>query len=254
MGSPYDKEPCCGISLLKYILFIFNFILLLGGAGVTGIGLWTLLKKWEYASLLCDDLYTIATYVLIITGGVIIIIAALGCFGAQQEQKCCLLIYFTLLVILCIGELVVGIYVYIYREYVNTELERCLNGTLVDNYGMKDQEGFSLAYDNLQRTFRCCGAAGYADYQLTTWKISGEAGNLSSPDSCCKSESGYCAVRDHPSNIYHTGCVDRLTDYFSAHLAIIGAVCMAIAGVQIFGLVFSMCLYCHLRYEEQEPY
>ena len=28
MGSKYDKEPCCGISLLKYVLFIFNFFLL----------------------------------------------------------------------------------------------------------------------------------------------------------------------------------------------------------------------------------
>ncbi|XP_022082759.1 CD151 antigen-like [Acanthaster planci] len=254
MGSPYDKEPCCGISLLKYILFIFNFFLLLGGAGVTGIGLWTLLKKWDYASLLCDDLYTIATWVLIIVGGIVIIIAALGCFGAQQEQKCCLLIYFTLLLLLCLGELLVGIYTYIYRDRVNMELERCLNSTLVANYGMPDQEDYSKGVDNLQRKFYCCGASGYADYQQSLWKVKGKAGNLSSPDSCCKTESSYCAVRDHPSNIYHLGCVDGLTNYFSGHLAIIGAVCMAIAGVQIFGLVFSMCLYCHLRYEEQEPY
>ncbi|XP_071809192.1 CD151 antigen-like [Asterias amurensis] len=254
MGSSYDKEPCCGISLLKYILFIFNFFLLLGGAGVCGIGLWTLLKKWDYASLLCDDLYTISTYVLIISGGVIIIIAALGCFGAQQEHKCCLLIYFTFLLFLCLGELVVGIYVYIYRESVNMELERCLNETIVANYGMKGQKEFTEAYDDLQRTFQCCGAASYADYQLCQWKVSGNAGNLSAPDSCCKTESSYCSVRDHPSNIYHLGCVDGLANYFSGHLAIIGAVCVAIAGVQIFGLIFSICLYCHLKYEEQEPY
>ncbi|XP_072047832.1 CD151 antigen-like [Amphiura filiformis] len=254
MPSEFDKEPCCGISLLKYILFIFNFFLLLGGGAVLGVGIWTLITKYEYVNLLCNDAYTIATYTLIVSGAIVIIVAAMGCIGAVQEHKCCLLFYFTLLLFICLVELIVGVFVYAYRGQIEVELEKCLNESITINYGMDGQDSFTKEYDSLQETFKCCGAGSYLDWKSSEWKLQGKAGNLSTPATCCITYSPYCSVRDHHSNIHRIGCVEGLTRFLQDHLVIVGAVCVAIAGVEIFGLVFSMCLYCHLKYEEAEPY
>jgi hypothetical protein len=42
------------------------------------------------------------------------------------------------------------------------------------------------------------------------------------PDSCCKTVSRACGVRDHPSNIYYTGCSHSLASMFAAHLFLLG--------------------------------
>ncbi|XP_063960744.1 CD151 antigen-like [Lytechinus pictus] len=254
MGSKYDKEPCCGISLLKYVLFIFNFFLLIGGAGVLGVGIWTVISKFDYTEVLCSHAYIISTYALIISGGVVIIVAATGCYGAVQEVKGCLLLYFTLLLLLCLIELGVGVFVYYYRGELQVELEKCMNSSMTKNYGLDGNSAYTATVDDLQNSFNCCGAASFEDWTKSEWKINGLAGNRSVPESCCKTISPYCSIRTHPSNIYQQGCVVGLSLIVEDHLIIIGAVSLAIAGAEIMGLIFSMCLYCHLRYEEQEPY
>ncbi|XP_072172144.1 CD151 antigen-like [Diadema setosum] len=254
MGSNYDKEPCCGISLLKYVLFIFNFFLLLGGAGVLGVGIWTMISKFDYAEVLCTYGYTIATYTLIGSGAVVIIIAATGCYGAVQEVKNCLLLYFFLLLFLFLVELGLGVFVYYYRGMIETELENCMTTTLVEDYGMDGKEAYSETVDKVHATLKCCGGQSYEDWAESKWKLEGKAGNRTTPPSCCKTRSEYCSVRTHPSNIYHRGCVAGLSHTIEDHLIILGAVCLAIAGVEIMGLIFSMCLYCHLRYEDEEPF
>jgi hypothetical protein len=42
------------------------------------------------------------------------------------------------------------------------------------------------------------------------------------PDSCCKTVSRACGVRDHPSNIYYTGCSHSLAIMLARHLFLLG--------------------------------
>ena len=72
--------------------------------------------------------------------------------------------------------------------------------------------------------------------------------DLKVPDSCCKSESPGCGVRDHPSNIPYTGCKHKFSAQLSDHLLLLGVVSLALALLQIFGVIFTSCLFSRYTY------
>ena len=72
---------------------------------------------------------------------------------------------------------------------------------------------------------------------------SGEHPGFRVPDSCCKTESPGCGVRDHPSNIPYTGCIHTFSAQLTDHLVLLGVVSLALALLQIFGVIFTACLF-----------
>ena len=48
--------------------------------------------------------------------------------------------------------------------------------------------------------FKCCGAESFEDWKYCKW-LKTTNDTRKTPDSCCKSPSSFCAIRDHPSNI-----------------------------------------------------
>ncbi|XP_077994979.1 CD151 antigen-like [Glandiceps talaboti] len=249
-----EDEKCCSISCLKYTLFIFNFLLWLAGAGMLAIGIWTLIDRSHYVAILSSSTFEATTYLLLVTGICVMIVGTLGCCGAVQEQKLCLVLYTSLLLIILVMELVVGILAYVYRKELETELENNLNATLTEYYGIDGAEEITMAVDEMHRSFNCCGAHLYHDWDTSVWKVSNLAGNRSTPDSCCKTESAFCAVRDHASNIYRMGCIVSLEEYLQKHLVILGGVGIGIACIQVFGVIFALCLYSQLKAEEKYDY
>lgn len=107
------------------------------------------------------------------------------------------------------------------------------------------------AVDKLQQEFHCCGSNNSRDWQDSEWIHSGEAGGRVVPDSCCKTVVPGCGRRDHASNIYKVegGCITKLETFIQEHLRIIGAVGLGIACVQVFGMLFTCCLYKSLKLE-----
>lgn len=63
----------------------------IGGAIVFGLGIWTLVDRSYMTELLGTNLFTGATYVLIITSALVCVVAFFGCLGAAREVKCMLL-------------------------------------------------------------------------------------------------------------------------------------------------------------------
>ncbi|XP_070557956.1 CD151 antigen-like [Ptychodera flava] len=246
-----EDDKCCSISCLKYTLFIFNFLLWLAGAGMLAIGIWTLVDKSHYVAVLSSSTYEATTYLLLVTGICVMIVGTLGCCGAVQEQKLCLVLYTSLLLIILVMELVVGILAYVYRNELESELENNLNSTLSQYYGIDGHEKLTNAVDEMHRNFNCCGAHLYHDWGWSNWQLQGLSYNRSTPDSCCKTESNFCAVRDHPSNIYRIGCIKSLQDFLQRHLIILGGVGIGIACIQVFGVIFALCLYSQLKAEEK---
>ena len=65
---------------------------------------------------------------------------------------------------------------------------------------------------------------------------------LQVPDSCCKTVSAMCGVRDHPSNIYYTGCAIKLAHLLGDHLLLIGSIALVICLVECAGVFLSVKL------------
>ncbi|KAM3919701.1 CD151 antigen isoform 1-T1 [Leptodactylus fuscus] len=260
MGEYNEKKETCGTICLKYLLFTFNFFFWLAGLAVMAVGVWTLVQKSDYISLLQSSMYAATAYILVIAGAVVMVTGFLGCCATFKERKSLLKVYFILLLCIFILEILAGILAYIYYQQcapfcsqLNDELKESLKKTMITNYKQPGEDKVTNAVDKLQQEFKCCGSNNSQDWRESVWIRSPESEGRLVPDSCCKTVTPRCGVREHPSNIYRVegGCITKLETFIRSHLLIIGAVGLGIGFVQVFGMIFTCCLYKSLK---SEPY
>ncbi|XP_053576180.1 CD151 antigen [Bombina bombina] len=253
MGEYNEKKETCGTICLKYLLFTFNFFFWLAGLAVMAVGVWTLIQKSDYISLLPSSTYAATAYILVIAGAIVMITGILGCCATFKERKSLLKVYFILLLCIFLLEVLAGILAYIYYQQLNDELKQSLKDTMTTKYKQPGEEKVTSAVDKLQQEFKCCGSNNSRDWADSVWIKSPDANSRAVPDSCCKTVTPGCGGRYHPSNIYlvEGGCITKLESFIRSHLLIIGAVGIGIAFVQLFGMIFTCCLYKSLK---SEPY
>ncbi|XP_047676089.1 CD151 antigen isoform X2 [Tachysurus fulvidraco] len=252
MVADEEKTNSCGTLCLKYLLFTFNLLLWLSGGTVMAVGLWTLVDKSDYISLLSSSTYSIAAYILIAAGAVVMLTGILGCCATINENKRLLIVFSVLLVLIFLLEITAGALAYWYYQALNDELSADLKETMVQKYQQPDQDHITRAVDKLQYELKCCGSYSSADWRDGAW-IRTFADTRIVPDSCCKTPTAGCGARDHPSNIYKVegGCISKLEEFLYQHLLILGGVGVGIAFLQVFGMLFTCCLYRSLK---EEPY
>lgn len=62
----------------------------MGGGVVMGVGIWTLVDKGDYLSLLASSTFAVSAYILILAGGLVMVTGFLGCCAVIREQRSCL--------------------------------------------------------------------------------------------------------------------------------------------------------------------
>ncbi|XP_050964257.1 tetraspanin-11 isoform X1 [Labeo rohita] len=254
MGSLYKDEQDDWITVcLKYLLFVFNFLFWMGGGVVMGVGIWTLVDKGEYLSLLASSTFAVSAYILIVAGGLVMVTGFLGCCAVIREQRSCLSTYFSCLLLIFIIELVAGVLAYVYYQALSEELKQHLSKTMTENYAQPGKESITRSVDRLQQDFKCCGSNNSFDWVHSVYIRSSAAEKRLVPDSCCKTITPQCGKRDHPSNIYKVegGCITKLEQFLADHLLIIGAVGIGVACLQLVGAVLTAC-FTYLLYKEEE--
>jgi CD151 antigen, putative len=94
---------------------------------------------------------------------------------------------------------------------------------------------FPEKFEVLQERYKCCGFLSYHDYNSS----------LPVPDSCCitKVSDRPCGIRRHPNNIYFKGCLSKISKVIRRHTVLLSSVAFGFSLVEIFGLIFSCCLY-----------
>nr|XP_007966281.2 tetraspanin-11 isoform X1 [Chlorocebus sabaeus] len=254
------------IVYLKYLLFVFNFFFWVGGAAVLAVGIWTLVEKSGYLSVLASSTFAASAYILIFAGALVMVTGFLGFGAILREQKGCLSTYFCLLLVIFLVELVAGVLAHVYYQRLSDELKQHLNKTLAENYGQPGATQITASVDRLQQDpgtlrkpltsslclclqFKCCGSNSSADWQHSTYILSREAEGRRVPDSCCKTAVTRCGQRVHPSNIYKVegGCLTKLEQFLADHLLLMGAVGIGVACLQICGMVLTCCLHRRLQ-------
>ncbi|MCJ8733651.1 hypothetical protein PDJAM_G00226090 [Pangasius djambal] len=217
------------------------------------VGLWTLVKKSDYISLLSSRIYAVSAYILCLAGVIVMVTGVLGCCATFKEKRRLLRVYFVLLMCIFLLEILAGVLAYIYYQQLSDELKSNLKNTMVEKYKQPEQDHVTQAVDKLQQEFKCCGSHNSSDWMESVWVRTGESSKRVVPDSCCKTPMELCGERDHPSNIYKVegGCIAKLENFIMNHLKLIGAVGVGVACVQIVGMIFTCCLYRSLK---AEPY
>lgn len=212
----------------------------MSGLAILAVGIWTLIAKHSYVTLLASSTYAATTYILLATGAIIFLLGFLGCCGVWHENRVCLMTYAGFLLLVFLLEAIAGIIAYMYEAAVHDELTRSLNQTMLTQYKVDPDK--TLAIDDMQQKFKCCGADVFSDWQYSYWLKNNRDLNNSVPDSCCITMTPYCAVRNHPSNINAFSCIHQLEMFLREHLIILGAVGLGLCCLQIFGIVFACCL------------
>lgn len=240
-----ERKGCCSISCLKFSLYMFNVLYFLTGLAVTGVGLWTLLEKHPSLILLTSGFYDLTAYILIVAGLIILCVTVIGCCGISRGNHCLVSSYSVLLSIIILAEAIAGSMAYLYRTQVKAELSENLEEQFNKLYGINNDTTFAV--DHLQLGLKCCGVHDFDDWTNSEWYKLPERKNNKVPDSCCISPSLNCGVRDGPSNIRYTGCIDRVDKIAGDHLIIVGAVAIGVCLVQLVGAFMACLLYCRLR-------
>uniref|UniRef100_A0A1A7WHP6 Tetraspanin 11 n=1 Tax=Iconisemion striatum TaxID=60296 RepID=A0A1A7WHP6_9TELE len=238
MSAVYKEDQEDWLTVcLKYLLFVFNFLFWVGGAAVLGVGIWTLVEKSDYLSLLASSTFAVSAYILILAGSLVVVTGFLGCCAVIREQRSCLSTYFFFLLLIFLIELVAGVLAYVYYQRLSEELKLHLNQTMTENYAQPRKEAITAAVDRLQQDFKCCGSNNSQDWMLSVYVSSAQAESRVVPDSCCKTITPFCGRRDHPSNIYKVegGCITKLEEFLTDHLLVIGAVGIGVACLQVSG-------------------
>lgn len=213
-----------GMIIVKYLLFIFNFIFWLSGLALIIVG--ALVKK-EYGYFLnvsSSSNFASAPVFLIVVGVIVAVVGFLGCCGAIKENYCMVTTFAVLLGLIFILEIAAGALAYTYRGKMENIVKDALEKG-VKNYNATEYKKFM---DQVQKDFKCCGyKEGAKDYINEHEKV---------PDSCA-------------GNNTTTNCVKGLEESLKSHLMIIGGVGIGIAFIQLVGILFACCMMRSIKKE-----
>ncbi|KAF2356330.1 Tetraspanin/Peripherin [Trinorchestia longiramus] len=235
-----SSRGCCSVPVLKLGLAVYNILLLACGGCVVGVTLWSLFTKYDQGPLLTSHSYPAVVGMLLTAGIISLLAGVLGCIALAREDRCSLVLYIFLLIVVLVLEGVAGVVAYVYQEQLSHLMADSLPSIIAEQYSV--DHSVTTAVDSMQVQFRCCGGVSYTDWQHSTWKTTA-ADHRQVPDSCCKTVTPHCGTRDHPSNIWYTGCVHGLAQWLGEHVQVLGALGCCCCLLQLLGLTLACCLY-----------
>ncbi|XP_078287381.1 CD63 antigen [Rhinoraja longicauda] len=218
-----------GMKCVKYLMFVFNFLFWISGIALIVVGI-LVQTKLNGTLHITSVAASGAPIVIIIVGVIINFVAFFGCCGAWNENYCMVTTFAVLLVVIFLVEVAASIAGYVFKDEIRDAFEKTFNETMT-NYNQSDN---AANVDNLQKRFKCCGAANYTDWfrQL----------NNRVPDSCCKIDILNCGRNTTAAVINQQGCVNLIKDWLKNNIAIVAGVALGIAIFQILGIIFACVL------------
>ncbi|XP_033889569.3 tetraspanin-8-like [Acipenser ruthenus] len=215
---------------MKYSMFFFNFLFWLCGCFILGVSIWLRVSKDAQHTVQADipDIY-----LMIAIGAIIMGLGFFGCCGAIRESRCLLLLFFIGLLLIFTLLVTAGILGVVYRS----KAEGMLTDTLQEYIPIESQPAvFKTDIEKLQTQGKCCGLINGAQ----DW------GGVP-PASCnCSDDPALGCMLYNGTNVYKQPCLQYLTDMMTEHAGIILGVAFGLAVVMLFGLGFSMSLYCQI--------
>ncbi|CAG9761946.1 unnamed protein product [Ceutorhynchus assimilis] len=243
-----NDDGCCRISVIKAILYAYQFVFLLTGVAIIVVGVWKYLETHHYFTVADLNLYSAILYLFIITGCLVICAFIFGFCAIPKNRTKLIFVFILVLVFIFLLESLVAILAYFYQHSVNEDVTLRLNSSFLENYNRNSKTD---SVDFIQENLHCCGAQSFSDWQYSRW-IKGSPGIMNKvPDSCCKTPTFLCGKRDHPSNIFYAGCEDKITIILKLGLWIICAVSLGVSVLQVVGVVCSIKLFLKLEAEDK---
>lgn len=216
-----------GMSIVKYLLFVFNFIFVVSGIALIAIGAVVQTNGRSYTEFLGSKFVTLPNLVIAV-GVIILIVAFLGCCGAVKENYCMVMSFGVLLFLIFVIELGGGIAAYVYRNQFKDFVEKNMEDSLAQ---MGTKNDTAALWDEMQDKLKCCGVKNADDWKSQI------------PGSCC----GHTGTRDYICNksvdeIYKDGCLDALETFMQHKIVMVGGAAIGVGVIELLGVIFACCL------------
>nr|XP_025121971.1 CD82 antigen isoform X2 [Bubalus bubalis]XP_025121972.1 CD82 antigen isoform X2 [Bubalus bubalis]XP_025121973.1 CD82 antigen isoform X2 [Bubalus bubalis]XP_025121974.1 CD82 antigen isoform X2 [Bubalus bubalis]XP_025121976.1 CD82 antigen isoform X2 [Bubalus bubalis]XP_025121977.1 CD82 antigen isoform X2 [Bubalus bubalis] len=239
------------IKVTKYFLFLFNLLFFVLGAVILGFGIWILVDKNSFISILqtSSTSFKVAAYVFISVGALTMLMGFLGCLGAVKEVRCLLGMYFAFLLLILIAQVTAGVFFYFNMGQLKQEMGSIVT-KLIHNYTDGSGDNLQEAWDYVQAQVKCCGWVSYLNWTENTELMNRTS--ITFPCSCKKSDEddalmmpqkGFCEdpfdnktqsgnnPQDWP--VYHEGCMEKVQGWLQENLGVILGVCVGVAVIEV---------------------
>lgn len=144
-----------GLKLISVLLIVFNILLFLIGLALAGIGVWSVVDKVYVADVIGDDLFSAASYLLILGGVIVLAISVVGICAVRKERRLLVIVYFVLLLVIFVVILLAAILAVAFKSELEEEMVDAMRDSLVKGYG--SDSGITQSWDRLQSDLHCCG-------------------------------------------------------------------------------------------------
>ncbi|RZC43279.1 tetraspanin-8 [Asbolus verrucosus] len=209
----------CISGIAKYLLFFFNFLIVVCGIVLIVIGAITIAN--ENKGIESFTSFSVGGFAIAV-GVIIFAIAFFGCCGAIKENSCMLTTYAIILIVLLILQIVLGALAFVAirndDNSLDKEVKKIVRKLFEEYFNDRNNKDKKEVIDSVQEAFECCGIDGPQDWPLS----------LGPPKSCYKD-----------NNLYKTGCAEAFQDVITYNLKVIGGVAIAFAVVEFIGAAFA---------------
>ncbi|KAL5018493.1 hypothetical protein ScPMuIL_004215 [Solemya velum] len=250
----YNRRDTSEVScIIKYLMFGFNVLFWLLGAGICAIGLWAWSEKDMFNNI--SKLTNIAldpALLFIIVGALMFILGFSGCVGALRENTVLLLFFSVAVGLIFFLELLIGVLGFVYKDWVRDQLQDQVENMIVK---YRDDADLQNLVDWVQKDWlMCCGIENYMDWQQNIYFNCTSPGREACgvPFSCCRPTDevivnrhcGYDMMKSgneiyRETVIYTKGCIPSGESWLETNLIPVAAVAVGIAVLQILGICFA---------------
>ncbi|KAM3842496.1 tetraspanin-18B [Diretmus argenteus] len=239
------------LSCIKYLMFVFNFLIFLGGSFLLGVGVWVLVDPTGFREIVAaNPLLFTGVYIILAMGGMLFLLGFLGCCGAIRENKCLLFFFFMLILLIFLAELAAAILAFIFREHLTREYFTKELKLHYPSSSYNNTDVFTSTWNAIMTTFDCCGVNSPEDFKESRFRLINP--NDMVPAACCQRAglprdmayhrqeqclSGNMMFRNNK------GCYSAVVDYFELYIYVAGALAIVVLTIELFAMVFAMCLF-----------
>ncbi|KAH0618962.1 hypothetical protein JD844_018539 [Phrynosoma platyrhinos] len=160
--------------------------------------------------------FSVGLYVLVGAGALMMIVGFFGCCGAARESQCLLGAFFTCLLVIFAAEVTAGVFAFLGKKTAIEEVQAIYEKAYEDYIS---DTGKNKTLIQFHEALQCCGKASEVPVKAT-----------------CPKDI------ELPKN-----CLVEIETLIDSKLHLLGIVGIGIAGITIFGMVFSMVLCCAIR-------
>ncbi|KAM8908638.1 tetraspanin-33 isoform 2-T2 [Spinachia spinachia] len=249
-----DRDYSFVSPVVKYLVFLFNFIFWIISLVMVAIGVYARLMKHAEAALAC--LAVDPAVMLMIVGFLMFIITFCGCVGSLRENICLLQTFCICLTVVFLLQLTAGILGFVFADKARDRVTGMINNAIVH---YREDIDLQNLIDFGQKEFGCCGGVTYTDWSQNLY-FNCTQGNpsrerCSVPFSCCILSADkvvintmcgtgmqhlqYVEAGDH---IYTNGCIDKLVNWIHTNMFLLGGVALGLAIPQLVGILLSQIL------------